>query len=119
VKKFVLMFVAVAACAVFAGAAIATPVSRSNAVRTAHEYLQTEAFSYKSLYQQLKFEGYSNSDAAYAVSHSGADWYKEAAKDAREYLQTDAFSRSGLIGQLEFEGFTPAQAAYGARTVGL
>ena len=118
-KKFVLMSLAVAACAVFAGAATATPVSRSNAVRSAHEYLQTEAFSYKSLYQQLKFEGYSTSDASYAASHSGANWYKEAAKGAKEYLQAEAFSRSGLIQQLEFEGYTPSQAAYGVRAVGL
>jgi hypothetical protein len=118
-KKFGLMFVAVAACAVFAGAATATPVSRANAVRSAHEYLQVESFSYKSLYQQLKFEGYSNTDASYAVSHSGANWYAQAAKSARDYLKTEAFSRSGLIGRLEFEGFTPAQAAYGVRATGL
>ena len=118
-KKVGLMFMALFACAVFAGEAAATPVSRSNAVRSAHEYLQTEGFSYKSLFEQLKYEGYSTSDATYAVIHSGANWYKQAAREARDYLHTEAFSRSGLIEQLEYEGFTASQALYGVRTVGL
>jgi hypothetical protein len=101
------------------GAAQASPISRANAVRQAKNYLQFEAFSFKGLVGQLKYEGYSTSDATYGASHSGANWMKEAALKARAYLKLQPFSRSGLIGQLEYEGFTPAQALYGARAVGL
>ena len=101
------------------GDAQASPVSRAQAVRKAHEYLQFEAFSLKGLVNQLKFEGFSTADATYGASHSGADWFKEAAAKAKSYLQMQAFSRSGLIAQLRFEGFTAAQALYGVRAVGL
>jgi hypothetical protein len=97
----------------------ATPISRANAVRSAKQYLQFEAFSRNGLISQLKFEGYSTYDATYGVSHSGANWMKQAVKKAKEYLQYQAFSRSGLIQQLEFEGFTPSQALHGALAVGL
>lgn len=102
-----------------AAAHASTPVSRANAVRQAKNYLQFEAFSFKGLVEQLKFEGYSASDATYGASHSGANWMKEAVAKAREYLKLQPFSRSGLIGQLEFEGFTLSQAMYGVRAVGL
>jgi Host cell surface-exposed lipoprotein len=73
----------------------------------------------KGLVKQLKFEGYSTSDATYGASHSGANWYKQAARAAKKYLRMTPFSRSGLIQQLEFEGYTHAQALYGVRAVGL
>jgi hypothetical protein len=101
-------------------AAHAAPTSgRDQAVRKAHEYLQYEAFSLKGLVQQLRFEGFSMSDATYGATHSGANWMKEAAAKAKEYLHTQAFSRSGLVAQLRFEGFTAAQALYGAQAAGL
>lgn len=97
----------------------ATPISRAQAVRSAKQYLLVEAFSLKGLVSQLKFEGFSTSDATYGGTHSGANWMKEAAAAAKEYLRTMPFSRSGMVAQLRFDGFTPAQAAYGARAVGL
>jgi Host cell surface-exposed lipoprotein len=100
-------------------AAHATPISRANAVRSAKAYLQYQAFSYKGLISQLKFEKYSTSDATYGASHSGANWMKQAAKAAKAYLRYQAFSRGGLVEQLKYEGFTPAQALYGARAAGL
>lgn len=100
-------------------AADASNISRAQAVRKAREYLQFEAFSFKGLVGQLKYEGFSSSDATYGASHSGANWFKEAAAKAKEYLKMEAFSRSGLIGQLRFEGFTYAQALYGVQAVGL
>lgn len=100
-------------------AASASTGSRAQAVRKAHEYLQFEAFSLKGLAGQLKFEGFSTSDATYGATHSGANWLKEAAAKAKEYLKMEAFSRSGLVAQLEFEGFTSAQSLYGARAAGL
>jgi hypothetical protein len=100
-------------------AAQATPISRANAVRAAKEYLQSQGFSFKGLVSQLRYEGYSRSDARYGASHAGANWFKQAVRVARDYLRSEAFSRKGLIEQLEYEGFTPAQARYAARRVGL
>jgi Host cell surface-exposed lipoprotein len=114
--------VAVVAMFTIGGTATATagtPVSRANAVRVAHEYLQTQGFSLKGLIGQLKYEGFSTSDARYGASHSGANWSRQAAKVAREYLRDQGFSRSGLVGQLQYEGFTRSQALYGVRAAGL
>jgi hypothetical protein len=100
-------------------AAHATPISRANAVRAAKQYLQTAPFSFKGLVSQLKYEGYSTSDARYGVSHSGANWMQQAVRAAKQYLRTMPFSFKGLVEQLEYEGFTHAQAVHGARAAGL
>lgn len=85
-----------------------------NALRAAKEYLEVMAFSRNGLIEQLKYEGYSFSDATYAVDNCGANWNTQAAKCAKAYLEIMAFSRSKLISQLEYEGFTHEQAVYGA-----
>ena len=100
-------------------AAHATPMNRAQSVRAAKEYLRFQAFSYKGLVAQLKYEGYSTSDAKYGASHSGANWMKQAAKSAKEYLRLQAFSFRGMVEQLDYEGFTHAQAVHGARAAGL
>lgn len=86
----------------------------SNALRSAKNYLSVMAFSYSGLVEQLEYEGYSSSEAAYAADNCGADWYEQAVKSAKQYLEVMAFSRSGLIEQLEYEGYTHDQAVYGA-----
>lgn len=103
-------------------AAHATPTSgitRANAVRMAKDYLRSQAFSLKGLARQLKFEGFSKSDAMYGASHSGANWMKQAVRMAKDYLRSEPFSFSGLVNQLQFEGFTHAQAVHGAHGAGL
>ena len=85
-----------------------------NALEKAHQYLEYSAFSYTGLIEQLEYEGYSHSEAVYAVDNCGADWNEQAVKKARQYLEYSSFSKSGLIDQLEFEGFTHAQAEYAA-----
>lgn len=85
-----------------------------NALKRAKDYLEYSAFSYQSLKEQLEFEGYSSSEAIYAVDHCGADWNEQAYKRAKQYLDYSAFSYDGLIDQLLFEGFTQAQAEHGA-----
>ena len=100
-------------------AAQASPISRANAVRSAHQYLRYQAFSYKGLVEQLKFEKFSTSDATYGASHSGGNWMKQAVKAAKQYLRHQAFSYAGLVEQLKFEGFTSSQARHGARAAGL
>jgi hypothetical protein len=62
----------------------------------------------------LEYEGFSTSDATFAVDSLSVDWNEQAAKKAEEYLAYTSFSRSGLVQQLQYEGFTPEQAEYGA-----
>ena len=88
------------------------------ALERAKSYLNSSAFSYSGLIKQLKFEGFSDSEAKYGANHCGADWTAQALKKAKSYSNTSAFSYSGLIKQLEFEGFTTTQATYGADNCG-
>lgn len=89
-----------------------------NALKTAFSYLDSSSFSKSGLIKQLKFEGYSQNEAEYAVSRCGANWNEQAAKTAQSYLDSSSFSRSALIRQLEFEGFSYSQALYGVEAVG-
>ncbi len=93
-------------------------LSQKNAVNKAKDYLDFTAFSKSGLIEQLKFEGFSNEDATYAVNKIDVDWKEQAVKKAKEYLDFMAFSRSGLIEQLEFEGFTTEEATYAVEQIG-
>lgn len=93
-------------------------VGEKNALRKAYSYLDFTAFSYTGLIDQLKFEGFTDGEAAYAVKNCGADWFYQAQKKAVSYLDFSAFSYSGLIDQLEYEGFTSEQAIYAADNCG-
>lgn len=83
------------------------------ALESAQSYLRFMAFSYEGLIDQLKYEGFTSSEAQYAVDHCGADWYEQAVLCAEAYLEYMDFSRSELIDQLEYEGFTHDQAVHG------
>lgn len=98
---------------------VSVSTTQVNALRRAASYLNMGGFSYKSLVEQLEFEGFSNEDATFAADHCGADWMKQVEQKAASYMNFMGYSRSGLIGQLEFEGFTAEQAAHGADSVGL
>lgn len=89
-----------------------------NALRQAENYLDIMPFSYQGLIDQLKYEGYTSSEATYAADNCGADWYQQAARKAKEYLDIMPFSKQELIKQLEFEKFTHDQAVYGAEANG-
>lgn len=99
-------------------AADGATMGERNALSTAKSYLNSIAFSYSGLIDQLEYEGYSHEEAVYGADNCGADWYEQAAKSAESYLNTMSFSRSGLIEQLEYEGFTHDQAVYGAEQNG-
>jgi hypothetical protein len=92
--------------------------AQSNAVASAKQYLEIQAFSKKGLIQQLSSsagDGYPRADARFAVNYLHVDWNAQAVKAAREYLDMQSFSKSGLIRQLSSSagsGFTPAQARY-------
>lgn len=94
-------------------------VSQRNARQKGADYLDYSAFSRTGLIDQLKYEGFTQADAAYAVDALHVDWNEQAAKKAADYLDYSSFSRSGLIEQLVYEGFTQAQAEYGVGTTGL
>lgn len=94
-------------------------VSQEQAVAKAESYLTYQAFSKKGLVNQLKYEGFSDDDAKYAVNNVTVNWTEQADKKAQSYLEHQAFSKSGLIGQLKFEGFTAEEATHGAESVGL
>lgn len=91
----------------------AISTSQRNAIRKAESYLSLMPFSHAGLVKQLEFEGFSASDASFAVDSLDVDWKKQAAKKASDYLELMAFSRQGLIDQLLFDGFTQSQAEYG------
>lgn len=92
---------------------------QSNAIGKAKDYLSVSSFSRSGLIDQLEYEGFSTSDATYAVDSLNVDWNAQAVKKAKEYLSTSSFSHSGLVDQLEYEGFTPSQAEYGVDGAGL
>jgi hypothetical protein len=99
--------------------------AHENAIASAEDYLDNQAFSRTGLIQQLSSkygEGFSKADATFAVNHIDVDWNEQAAAAAKDYLSLDSFSRQGLIQQLESrygEGFTHAQAVYGVNQTGL
>ena len=84
-----------------------------NALSSAKNYLRYMGFSKEGLKDQLEFEGYSTSEATYAVNNCGANWYEQAVKVAKNYLSVMSFSKQSLKEQLLFEGFTEAEANYG------
>lgn len=94
-----------------------------NAVRTAKEYLNTDAFSRSGLIRQLTSNagGYKIVDATVAVDSLNIDWKKEAVKSAKQYLSMQGYACKDLIQQLSSsagEGYTVSQATYGARQAG-
>lgn len=91
---------------------------KEGALNKARSYLNTSAFSYTGLIEQLEYEGFSNSEATYGADNCGANWKEQALKKAKSYLNTSAFSESGLQEQLEYEGFTTEEAKYGVSNCG-
>ena len=114
-KKFLATVLVALGALSLASSAQASTAGQRNALRTAQDYLQTQAFSKSGLVEQLKFEDYSRSEARWAVNHVHVSWYAEAVQSAKEYLRSQSFSRRGLIEQLQYEGFTHSQAAYGVK----
>jgi Host cell surface-exposed lipoprotein len=93
------------------------------ALESAESYLAMSGFSKEGLYEQLSSsagEGFTQSEAQYAVDHVNADWNKEAVESARSYLEISPMSRNELIEQLSSsagDGFTYEQALYAVNKV--
>jgi hypothetical protein len=96
----------------------ALTMGQQQAIAKGEDYLGYAAFSRKGLIDQLVFEGFSTTDATFAVDYIAPDWKAQAALKAQDYMDYSSFSRQGLIDQLVFEGFTKTQAEYGAESVG-
>ncbi len=96
----------------------AATTGEKNALAKANSYLNFSAFSYKSLIDQLEYEGFTASEAKYGADNCGANWNEQALRKAKNYLDFSAFSYSGLVGQLEYEEFTHEQAVYGVDNCG-
>lgn len=94
------------------------PMGNQQAVKAAQNYIDLMGFSYSGLVDQLKFEGYTDSEAAYGASNCGADWNAAAVKSAQSYLSLMSMSRDELYSQLEFDGYTPEQINYALSAVG-
>lgn len=90
-----------------------------NAKDTAQSYIDNlGGFSKERLIEQLKYEGYTDNEANYAVNNIVVNWKEQCAMSARSYLDYSSFSRSGLYDQLEYEGFTHEEIEYGLKAVG-
>jgi len=97
---------------------------RSNAVRSAKQYLSLKGFSREGLIEQLSSsagDGYDITDATVAVDSLNVDWNNEAARSAVDYLKLMGFSCEGLIEQLSSSAgdkYTESQAVFGAKRAG-
>lgn len=89
-----------------------------SALEAALNYLSFSSFSPNGLVEQLKYEGYTQNEAVYAVNKCGADWNEQALKKAESYLSVSAFSYRSLTEQLIYEGFHPVQANYAVENCG-
>ena len=93
-------------------------IGETNALRSAKQYLEFTHFSAEGLKKQLKYEGYSDSEADFAVANCGANWNEQASESAKQYMELMPMSRDQLYNQLIYEGFTDMQALIGCGAVG-
>ncbi len=103
------------------------PDWNQQAVQSAQSYLGgRQGFSKKGLLKQLTSsygEGFTETQALYAINYLHPDWNQQAVESAQGYLSGgQGFSRASLIQQLTSsygEGFTETQALYAVNKVGL
>jgi len=96
----------------------ALSMGQQQAVDKGQAYLDMGGFSRKSLIGQLVYEGFTKSEATFAVDYIDPNWNTQATQKAKAYLEMGGFSRAGLIDQLLYEGFTKAQAKHGVKDAG-
>lgn len=94
----------------------ATARSNSTALAKAKVYAGAPFYmSNQGIYKQLKYEGFSSSQAQYGADHCGANWNNNAYHTAQDYASKPFYmSNQGIYEQLKYEGFTSSQAHYGA-----
>jgi len=84
------------------------------ALTEAKDHLSYSNYSYDSLIEQLKDDGFSQKDSKYAADNCGADWFEHAKNVAMDNIKYSVYSRNSMIEDLKDDGFTKAQAAHGA-----
>jgi len=87
------------------------------ALAAAKDHLASATFSRTGLIKQLKSDGFSAAEAAYAADNCGADWFEQAEKAAEKHLARSPFTLDLLVKQLELDGFTAEEAEQGAAEV--
>lgn len=93
-------------------------VGETNALKKAQSYSTNMHMSKKRLYDQLTSsygEGFTASEAQYAVDHVNADWNYNALQKAKSYQKNMNMSKSRIYQQLTSnygEGFTASEAQY-------
>ena len=93
---------------------------KEQALKKAKSYLNSSAFSYSGLKEQLEYNGFTEDEAQYGVDKCNADWNDQAYKKAKSYMKSSPdMGRSRLIEQLQYNGFTYEQAVYGVDQAGL
>lgn len=92
--------------------------SQEDALFRAKSYLESSAYSYENLIEQLEYEGFSTEDSTFAVDNCGADWGEQARKKAVIYLNSKPFSQSALLDQLQYEKFSVEDSEYGVENCG-
>ena len=94
-------------------------MAKSNALRSAKNYLSVMPFSHDSLVAQFEWEGFTHDEAVAAADACGADWNAQAVKKVQDYNRAVPMSYLGMINQLElFDKFTHEQAVFGADNSG-
>lgn len=89
------------------------PTSRdAEALASAILYVKYLDMSYEGLYDQLRYEGYTDLEARYGISNCGADWSQECYDCACSYLRYFRMTESQLRSQLKHEKFTDYQINY-------
>ena len=75
--------------------------------------IENSYYSYISLLDDLKKEGFSEEISISAIESCEIDWNNEAVKCAKVYLEYNEYSYKSLKNELLFEKFTEEQAKYG------
>ena len=92
----------------------------AQALKKGKEYIGITSFSHDGLIKQLKYDKFTDEQAAYAADNCGADWNEQAVGAAKDYLEfMNNPSHDELVDQLKYDGFTPDQAEYGATHAGV
>lgn len=95
-----------------------TPTAEQQGAIDLVESMLPSSLSRSELIEQLVFEDFTISDAAFAVDALEIDFNAAAQGKAASHLELLPFSRSGLINQLVFDGFTTTQAIHGTDAQG-
>ncbi len=89
------------------------PTSRdAEALEAAVFYVKYMDMSYQGLYEQLRYEGFSDVEARYGITNCGADWSQECYDCACSYLRYFRLTESQLRSLLRKEKFTEYQIDY-------